>query len=247
VKGNSEELFFEPYYVPEFNEEEEDFQVFIYDRTHLGTNLRKCLCLDKVDGISIRAWKTVADRKPNILHPTIVEITEDGKILDQMKEKLARSMVTEEVEQEMEVQGYFAEAKFCNVIRNGLYIADDVPGIDAMDRCKKRLKLIEWLDKDIDFGRFPPYGGRIKGLSHILYEGLRTSQEGKLYLYALAKSGKYCVRAANTLCSESFFGSMQEMDPWGQGILSSSGVQKHISDFTTITALKMETSRYVYF
>ena len=114
-----------------------------------------------------------------------------------------------------------------------------------MTGVKKRLELINWLKRDIDFGKFPPYGGYIKGLSNILYEGLRTSQEAKLYLYALAKSGSYCVRAPNTLCSKSFFGSMQDMDPWGQGILSAEGVQKHISDFATIKAMKMQEDRLV--
>ena len=108
---------------------------------------------------------------------------------------------------------------------------------------KKRMDLIDWLADGVEFGHFPPYGARIKGLSHILYEGLRTSMEGKLYLYAIAKGGTYCARAPSTLCSESFFSTMQEMDPWGQGILTTSGVEKHISDFTTITAMKMQEDR----
>jgi hypothetical protein len=108
---------------------------------------------------------------------------------------------------------------------------------------KKRMDLIDWLADGVEFEHFPLYGARIKGLSHILYEGLRTSMEGKLYLYAIAKGGTYCARAPSTLCSESFFSTMQEMDPWGQGILTTSGVEKHISDFTTITAMKMQEDR----
>ncbi|XP_053407926.1 uncharacterized protein LOC128559645 [Mercenaria mercenaria] len=246
VKTETEEMNFEPYYVPEFDENSGVFRIFTYDKTHLGTNLRKCMCLDKVRGISIQAWKHVSKARPDILHPSLVEVDDDGRILDQMKESLARSMVSKEVEQEMLEHGFGNEAEFCSVIREGLYVADDVPGISALDRCRKRISLMQWLDKGVDFSQFPPYGGRIKGLSHILYEGLRLSQEAKMYLYALAKSGTYCVRAPNTLCSESFFGTMQEMDPWGQGILSSSGVQKHISDFTTITAMKMDEKRHVY-
>ena len=240
VKGQTEELEFQPYYTPEYVD---SFRVFVYDKTHLGTNLRKCLCLNKVEGISIVAWKAVAKLRPDILHPTLIEVSPEGKILDQMKETLARTTVSNGVEETMRRCGYEKEAEFCKVVREGLYTADDTPGIHAFDRCKKRLDLINWLDRDVDFGKFPPYGGYIKGMSNILYEGLRTSQESKLYLYALAKSGSYCVRAPNTLCSESFFGSMQDMDPWGQGILSAKGVQKHISDFATITAMKMEEDR----
>ena len=122
-------------------------------------------------------------------------------------------------------------------------MADDMPGISALQRCEKRLNLIRWLSDGIYFGHFPPYGASIKGMSHILYEGLRSSMESKLFLYAIAKGGTYCARSPSTLCSESFFSTMQEMDPWGQGILTM-GLEKHISDFTTITALKMQ-NRYV--
>ena len=247
IKGEEEELVFEPYYVPEYIETEQDFNVFVYDKTHLGTNLRKCICLDKVKGISVKAWRSVSISDPDILHPTLIEVSPEGKIMDQMKETLARTLVSVEVETKMRSHGYEKEGQFCRIIREGLYIADDTPGISAFERCRKRIALIEWLNTDVDFGSFPPYGGSIKGLSNILYEGLRTSQEAKLYLYALAKSGTYCVRAPNTLCSESFFGSMQDMDPWGQGILSASGVQKHMSDFVTITAMKMEDKRYYGF
>jgi hypothetical protein len=37
---------------------------------------------------------------------------------------------------------------------------------------------------------------------------------------------------------------MQEMDPWGQGVLTADGVEKQITDFTTITAMKMKEDRY---
>ena len=245
VKG-TDAGFFEPYYIPEFDEKEQTFQVFTYDKTHLGTNMRKCLCLNKIEGVSIQAWKAVSLKNPEIIHPSIIDVSPEGKIADQMKEKLARTMVSEAVENKMKSFGFNKEAEFCHIIREGLYVADDKPGIPAVERCNKRLALIRWLDNNVEFGTFPPYGSRIKGMSWILYEGLRSSQEAKLYLYALAKKGTYCVRAPNTLCSESFFGSMQEMDPWGQGILSKQGVEKHINDFTTITAMKMDKSRYGY-
>ena len=64
----------------------------------------------------------------------------------------------------------------------------------------------------------------------------------QLFLYALSKKGTYCVRAPNTLCSESFFSTMKEMDPWGQGVLTK-GVEKHISDFTSITTMKMKNDK----
>jgi hypothetical protein len=233
-----------PYYVPD-KSEDGDFEVFVYDKTHLGSNLRKAICLNKVSGVSKKAWDNVSRMKPEILNPLLIEVSPEGKIADQMKERFARNMVSDDVEKCMNENGNLEEATFCKVIREGLYEADDTPGIPAIERCEKRLKLINWLDKGVDFGEFPPYGASIKGLSIILYEGLRSSSEAKLYLYALAKNGTYCVRAPNTLCSESFFSTMQEMDPWGQGVLTADGIEKHISDFTAITAMKMKDDRYL--
>lgn len=232
-----------PYYVPD-RSDDGDFEVFVYDKTHLGSNLRKAICLNKVSGVSKSAWDNVSRTNPETLNPLLVEVSPEGKITDQMRERFARNMVSEDVEDCMNENGYTEEAQFCKVVREGLYEADDTPGIPAIERCEKRLKLINWLDNGVDFGEFPPYGASIKGMSTILYEGLRSSSEAKLYLYALAKNGTYCVRAPNTLCSESFFSTMQEMDPWGQGVLTADGIEKHISDFTAITALKMKDNRY---
>ena len=78
VKGETEDLEFKPYYTPEFQYK---FRVFVYDKTHLGTNLRKFLCLNKVEGISIAAWKAVSQLRPDILHPTIIEVSPEGKLL----------------------------------------------------------------------------------------------------------------------------------------------------------------------
>lgn len=233
----------EPYYIPDKDPVSGEFELFVYDKTHLGSNLRKAICLDKVENISKGAWIRVSERNPAILNSTLIEVSEEGKIVDQMKEKFARAMVSKEVEIQMIEHGDITEAAFCGIIRGALYEAEDTPGIPALERCRKRMNLIHWLQKDVNFGDFPPYGSQIKGLSNILYEGLRSSNEGKLYLYALTKKGTYCARAPNTLCSETFFGTMQEMDPWGQGILSTEGVEKHMSDFITVTAMRMDEDK----
>ena len=108
--------------------------------------MRKCLCLNKIEGISVQAWKTISNKNPEILHPLIIDVSPEGKIVDQMKEKLARTMVSEAVENKMKDFGYKEEAEFCHIIREGLYVADDKPGISAVDRCNKRLDLIRWLE-----------------------------------------------------------------------------------------------------
>lgn len=71
------------------------------------------------------------------------------------------------------------KAIFCSGIRQSLFVNDETPGILAISRYEKRMDLIDWLAKGIDFGQVQ-FGGRIKGLFRILYESLRTSMEGKL-------------------------------------------------------------------
>lgn len=233
----------EPYYVPDRNPDSGEFELFVYDKTHLGSNLRKALCLNKVDDISISAWERVSNSNPEILNSCVINVSEEGKIVDQMKERLARTMFSIDVEAKMIENGDYAEALFCNILRGALYEAEDTAGISALERCRKRIALIDWLKTNVNFGEFPPYGAKIKGLSYVLYEGLRSSNEAKLYLYAIAKRGTYCARAPNTLCSETFFGTMQEMNPWGQGVLSTKGVQKHMSDFIAVTAMRMKEDK----
>ena len=97
---------------------------------------------------------------------------EEGKFLDQMKVKLTRStMLSEEVEEIMLANGDNIEADFCAIVRGALYEAEDVPGMPAVERCRKWIKLIECLKSGIKFGDFPQYGAKIKGLSSILYDG----------------------------------------------------------------------------
>lgn len=93
--GIEDNLF--PYYVPDLNKEG-GFEVFVYDKTHLGSNLRKAICVDKVNGISKTAWQKVSTSNPDILNPTLLEVSEEGKIVDQMKEALARNMFSKNVE-----------------------------------------------------------------------------------------------------------------------------------------------------
>lgn len=78
VKGDNESTF-EPYYVPEFDETCQDFDIFVYDKTHLATNLRKCVYIDKVENISIKAWEQVANISPDVLNRSVIEVSSEGK------------------------------------------------------------------------------------------------------------------------------------------------------------------------
>ena len=116
--------------------------------------------MDKVLGISKAAWNKVSVHNSDVLHPAILQVTEEGKIIDQMKERLARNVFSENVEKKMEENADLKEANFCRIIREGLY----TPGIAATERCQKRINLIKWLEDGVDFSDFPTYGATIKGL-----------------------------------------------------------------------------------
>ena len=115
--------YLEPFYVPDVNEAS-NFEVGVYDKTHLGSNLRKALCLDKIEGISKSAWTKVSDNDPDILNSALLDVSEEGKILDQMKEKLARSLLTEEIEEKMIINQDMKEAEFCHIMRECLYVTN---------------------------------------------------------------------------------------------------------------------------
>ena len=75
------------------------------------SNLRTTICLDKVIGISKAAWNKVTDHNPDILNTAVMEVTDKGKIIDQVKERLAGNMFTESVEQ-MRENGHMKVANF---------------------------------------------------------------------------------------------------------------------------------------
>jgi len=69
-----------------------------------------------IQGISIQAWKKCSKNNREMLHPTIIEVSPEGKILYQMKEKLARTIVGGKVVREMLNLGVEKEADFCNIV-----------------------------------------------------------------------------------------------------------------------------------
>lgn len=54
---------------------------------------------------------------------------------------------------------------------------------------------------------------------YLLYEGLLIGTERKLQLYPFTKAGSYNVRTVGSLDIENFFGSFQDIDPRGTGVL----------------------------
>lgn len=100
------------------------------------------------------------------------------------------------------------EAEFC-MLMNDWYKAEDEHGISALERCKMRLSLKEWLLKDVTFSQFPPYGAYVKDIPVVLFEGLLTTIERKIQLVTFTKRGCYNVRSVGSFDTENFFGTFK--------------------------------------
>ena len=74
-------------------------------------------------------------------------------------------------------------------------------------------------DVVVNFAKFPPYGQHVKGLSVGTYQSLLTSIERRTQLYAIVPGAKYNARYVTTLDVENFFGSFQDYDQKGSGVM----------------------------
>jgi hypothetical protein len=63
----------------------------------------------------------------------------------------------------------------------------------------------------------------------VLYEGLLTNIERKIQLFPFTKQGSYNVRAIGSLDIENFFGTFQDLDPRGTGVLTPSDIPTALS------------------
>jgi len=110
-----------------------------------------------------------------------------------------------EVETAMRENGDVSEAHFCKLLREW-YEAEDEPGINSIDRCKRRIALREWLISKIYIGTFPPPGNHVSGIPIVMFEGLMTNIERRIQLFPFVKSKTYNVRSLGSLEAENFFG-----------------------------------------
>ncbi|CAG2203957.1 unnamed protein product [Mytilus edulis] len=138
--------------------------------------------------------------------------------------------------------GDFNEALFCRLIREW-YAAEDDPGIDVIDRIKRRLRFRDWLLKDINFMQFPPPGLHVKGIPHIMFEGLLTNIERRIQIIPFVKSGTYNSRALGSLEAENFFGAFQDLDPKGSGIIRPDDVPAAIRTACDLIGTRLDPNR----
>ena len=244
VQGVNETFI--PVYSPErvTTIEGERLRLSCVDGHHLRSNIRAKLCRTGTETLSKQAWIDVANSRKTPLTIAMVSQNSDGKIMDQQDDRLIRTMFCEEVEEELRNQGYAEEALFTCLIRNW-YDAEDMPGIPAVERCHKALKLRTWMLRNVSFSDFPPPGGAIKGIPRISFEGIVCNIEAHLYMYSVSKSKTYNWRSMSTLAAENFFGEIAEMESHTNGVPSGTSFKRDISVITGLNAVRMNPNRYL--
>lgn len=78
----------------------------------------------------------------------------------------------------------------------------------------------------MNFYEFPPPGTHVKGIPHIMFEGLLTNIERRIQIIPFVKSGACNPRALRSLEAENFFGEFQELDPEGSGVIRPDDIPK---------------------
>ena len=68
--------------------------------------------------------------------------------------------------------GHEESSRFVTVIVEGVIEAEDQRGLSAVERIKRRLNLLDWLQEGVDYSCF--YGAYIRGIPWKLYECLAT-------------------------------------------------------------------------
>lgn len=180
----------------------------IVDPHHLLVNNRSKCCSTGMVGMNVRAdaWWSVAETSGQNKTGLSVEIAKE--LRDRQSNAFAQTTFSEKVQEEMERNGAYPEAQWCQLIRNW-YKAIDSGGISIDTRIKWLIEMRDFLIPFLRVGHFPPPGSHIGGMPMAQFEGFLTNVDRRLQLYALVDGSKYNQRAVTSLDSETFFSAFQ--------------------------------------
>ena len=232
------------YSMPEYVEETFTYLFQLLDAHHLFVNSRLKCCSTgiKERGINREAWVKVAKKSSDNKSGLSVALVND--LVDRQSSAFAQKTFSVEVEKVMRQNGDNAEANFCKILREW-YEAEDNPGLDVMERIRRRLKLREWLLCGVDFSQFPPYGTHVLGVPYVMFEGLMTNVERRIQIIPYVKTGAYNPRALGSLEAENFFGEFQDLDPKGSGVIRPEDIPKAISTACELIEARLDPTRCV--
>jgi hypothetical protein len=230
------------YSMPEYNYTTENYLFMVLDSYHQLCGLRRLVCQTGMPsrGIFRNAFVKIAEESTTNRCGLNVAMVND--LIDKQSADFALATFSERVSSALEGIGARQEASFCRLIDNW-YKAEDEPGISALDRCKYRLALKNWVLEGVSFSEFPPPCAYIKNIPIVLFEGLLTNIERKIQLYTFAKSGTYNVRSVGSLDIENFFGTFQDIDPKGTGVLRPDDIPMALSVAAELMDAKLDANR----
>lgn len=197
-------------YVPELHPESKQLLLSFLDPHHLNIRLRIALIRDKLTFVSYSAWKKVSEVPGSPLPIPIV----NGA--DPQSENFARVMFSVEVQNCLSVLGFLKESRFCHLVRDFM-LANDEPGIPAINLHQMRLALRNFLLEFVDIYSFPTSGDNICGMPFQLFEAIISLSDAFLQLHSLTPSNAYNVRSISTNDNETLHGIEEAMlKPFGE-------------------------------
>ena len=223
------------YCKPEYIQSTYIHQFAFLDPHHIFTNARVKCCNTGIAerGITKDAWIKVAKDGQAGLNLALVE-----DLVDRQSDAFAVATFSEEVEQEMLVNGFINEANLCHLLREW-YNAEDNPGISAIERCNSRLNMRRWLLNGVQFNKFPPPGSHILGIPQIMFEGLMTNIDRRIQLFSYVKKGNYNVRALGSLEAENLFGAFQDRS----GVIRPDDIPAALNTACEILTARMDSTK----
>lgn len=142
--------------------------------------------------------------------------------------------------------GFRNESLFCRLIRRW-YEAEDEPAISAVDRCRRRLELREWLLEGYKIGKFPPVTRYVRGIPITTYEALVCHIERKMQMFAFVPDAMYNVRATGTQEVEQLFSTFRDTDPTGTGTPKPDAIPDMLTAAVEIDNFRMDPEKLVFF
>jgi hypothetical protein len=167
----------------------------------------------------------------------------NNRLRRQQEVSLARRVFAKDVQEHQISNGYFEEAKFCQLVRKW-FDAEDEPGFTAHERCRTRLAFREWLLSGYDENIFPPPTRYMKGIPILTYEALLTHMERKIQIYLYCPDQTYNTRAISSQQVENFFSTFRDLDSTGKGTPKPDSIPKMMKAVAEIESIRLDPNRY---
>ncbi|CAC5367164.1 unnamed protein product [Mytilus coruscus] len=98
-----------------------------------------------------------------------------------------------------------------------------------------------FLLKDLDFSKFPPYTRYFKGIPCVTFEGMMIDIDIKIQLHTMANG--YNIRSVGSLAAETTVGVLQAMYPTSQVSIKARDVPELISSLVEVMTCKSNPDR----